>query len=157
VLDSRLRTPPTARLFDDGGEVLIFTGAPELGLARLDKLAERGARVESSPLVNGWLSLAAVADRLGELEANEVLIEAGPTLAGELLRQGLVDELLLYMAPKLLGPTGRALIAMPELAALEDAPGFTLLDMQRVGEDLRLRLRPGPAAVPAPPGNAATP
>ena len=157
VLDSRLRTPPTARLFDDGGEVLIFTGDGKLEEARLGTLSTRGARIESLPLVDGWLSLGAVADRLGELEANEVLIEAGPTLAGELLRQGLVDELLLYMAPKLLGPTGRALIAMPELAALEDAPGFTVLDVQRVGEDLRLRLRPGPAAVPAPPGNAATP
>ena len=105
---------------------------------------------EVLPLVAGWLSLAAVADRLGELEANEVLIEAGPTLAGELLRLGLVDELLLYVAPKLLGPTGRALITMPELAALPEAPAFTLIDTQRVGEDLRLRLRPAEPAAPQP-------
>jgi diaminohydroxyphosphoribosylaminopyrimidine deaminase / 5-amino-6-(5-phosphoribosylamino)uracil reductase len=151
VLDSRLRTPPAARLFDGGGEVLILTGDGALDETRLGALAARGARVESLPLVHGWLSLAAVADRLGELEANEVLIEAGPTLAGELLQQGLVDELLLYVAPKLLGPTARELITMPELAALADAPALVLLDAQRVGEDLRLRLRPAAPAVPEPP------
>jgi diaminohydroxyphosphoribosylaminopyrimidine deaminase / 5-amino-6-(5-phosphoribosylamino)uracil reductase len=151
VLDSRLRTPPAARLFDGGGEVLILTGDGALDETRLGALAARGARVESLPLVHGWLSLAAVADRLGELEANEVLIEAGPTLAGELLQQGLVDELLLYVAPKLLGPTARELITMPELAALADAPALVLLDAQRVGEDLRLRLRPAEPAVPEPP------
>jgi diaminohydroxyphosphoribosylaminopyrimidine deaminase / 5-amino-6-(5-phosphoribosylamino)uracil reductase len=151
VLDSRLRTPAAARLFGGGGEVLILTGDSKLDEARLATLSARGARIEVLPLVAGWLSLAAVADRLGELEANEVLIEAGPTLAGELLRLGLVDELLLYVAPKLLGPTGRALITMPELAALQEAPAFTLFDTQRVGEDLRLRLRPVEPAVPQPP------
>jgi diaminohydroxyphosphoribosylaminopyrimidine deaminase / 5-amino-6-(5-phosphoribosylamino)uracil reductase len=151
VLDSRLRTPPAARLFDGGGDVLILTGDGALDETRLGALAARGARVESLPLVHGWLSLAAVADRLGELEANEVLIEAGPTLAGELLQQGLLDELLLYVAPKLLGPSGRELIAMPELAALADAPALVLLDTQRVGDDLRLRLRPVEPAVPEPP------
>jgi diaminohydroxyphosphoribosylaminopyrimidine deaminase/5-amino-6-(5-phosphoribosylamino)uracil reductase len=151
VLDSRLRTPAAARLFGGGGEVLILTGDSKLDEARLANLSARGARIEVLPLVAGWLSLAAVADRLGELEANEVLIEAGPTLAGELLRLGLVDELLLYVAPKLLGPTGRALVAMPELAALQEAPAFTLFDTQRVGEDLRLRLRPAEPAVPQPP------
>ena len=151
VLDSRLRTPAAARLFGGGGEVLILTGDSKLDEARLANLSARGARIEVLPLVAGWLSLAAVADRLGELEANEVLIEAGPTLAGELLRLGLVDELLLYVAPKLLGPTGRALVAMPELTALQEAPAFTLFDTQRVGEDLRLRLRPAEPAVPQPP------
>ena len=156
VLDSRLRTPPAARLFDGGGEVLILTGDSRLDEARLGTLTARGARIESLPLVDGWLSLAAVADRLGELEANEVLIEAGPTLAGELLRQGLVDELLLYVAPKLLGPTGRPLIAMPELTTLEEAPALTLFDTQRIGEDLRLRLRPGESAVAQATANAST-
>jgi diaminohydroxyphosphoribosylaminopyrimidine deaminase/5-amino-6-(5-phosphoribosylamino)uracil reductase len=151
VLDSRLRTPAAARLFGGGGEVLILTGDSKLDEARLATLSARGARIEVLPLVAGWLSLAAVADRLGELEANEVLIEAGPTLAGELLRLGLVDELLLYVAPKLLGPTSRALIAMPELAALQEAPAFTLFDTQRIGDDLRLRLRPAESAVPQPP------
>jgi diaminohydroxyphosphoribosylaminopyrimidine deaminase / 5-amino-6-(5-phosphoribosylamino)uracil reductase len=90
--------------------------------------------------------LSAVIERLGELEANEVLVEAGATLAGELLREQLADELLLYIAPKLLGPAARALVELPQLRELADAPGFTLIDMQQLGEDVRLRLRPRTAA-----------
>jgi diaminohydroxyphosphoribosylaminopyrimidine deaminase/5-amino-6-(5-phosphoribosylamino)uracil reductase len=88
------------------------------------------------------VSLPAVLDRLAELEMNEVLVEAGATLAGEVLRQGLADELLLYVGPRLLGPSARALIELPEVSALKDAPSFTLLESQQIGEDLRLRLVP---------------
>ena len=71
-----------------------------------------------------------------------VLVEAGPTLSGELLRHGLIDELLLYVAPKLLGPQGLPLVDLPELGDLQDALGFTVAGVQRLEDDLRLRLRP---------------
>jgi len=96
------------------------------------------------------MTLPAVLDRLGELELNEVLVEAGAILAGELLRQSLADELLLYVGLRLLGPAARALVTLPPLARLADAPAFTLIEIQPVGDDLRLRLRPGGA----PPGGA---
>jgi len=83
-----------------------------------------------------------VLERLGELEVNELLVEAGPTLSGELVRQSLVDELLLYVAPKLLGDKARPLLELPALAGLSEARAFTLLDTQPFGDDLRLRLRP---------------
>ena len=71
-------------------------------------------------------------DRLGELEANEVLVEAGATLAGAFLRQGLVDELLLYVAPKLLGPSrARAGRAAAARDARRQRPRFSFLDAQR--------------------------
>jgi len=70
------------------------------------------------------------------------LVEAGATLAGEFLRQSLADELLLYVGPRLLGPTGRALVDLPPLPGLAQTPTFTLFEMQQLGEDLRLRLRP---------------
>jgi diaminohydroxyphosphoribosylaminopyrimidine deaminase/5-amino-6-(5-phosphoribosylamino)uracil reductase len=73
---------------------------------------------------------------------NEILVEAGPTLAGQLLSGFYADELLLYIAPKLLGPQARPLANLPELQALQDAWGFSLLDSQRFGDDLRLRMRP---------------
>jgi diaminohydroxyphosphoribosylaminopyrimidine deaminase/5-amino-6-(5-phosphoribosylamino)uracil reductase len=101
------------------------------------------------PLDGERVALAPVLDRLAELEMNEVLVEAGAILAGELLRQALVDELLLYVGLRLLGPSARALVTMPPLARLADAPSFSLFDMQPVGDDLRLRLRPGGTA-PAP-------
>jgi diaminohydroxyphosphoribosylaminopyrimidine deaminase/5-amino-6-(5-phosphoribosylamino)uracil reductase len=142
VLDSRLRTPPTAQTLGVGGEVLILTGLAGLDEARAAQLSARGARVETLPLAEGRLELAAVLDRLGELEVNEVFVEAGATLAGALLQQQLVDELLVYAAPRLLGPAARALVELPELTALEQAPGFAFIEATPVGEDLRLRLRP---------------
>jgi diaminohydroxyphosphoribosylaminopyrimidine deaminase/5-amino-6-(5-phosphoribosylamino)uracil reductase len=66
----------------------------------------------------------------------------GATLAGAFVRAHLADELLLYVAPKLLGPAARALLTLPPPAGLADAPGFAFLESQRIGEDLRLRLAP---------------
>ena len=142
VLDSRLRTPPAARLFAGGGEVLILTALAALDETRAAALTARGARVETLPAAAGRLELPAVLERLGELEANEVLVEAGATLAGEFLRQGLADELLIYMAPLLLGADARALAKLPPLQSLGAAPAFTFTEAQQLGADLRLRLRP---------------
>jgi diaminohydroxyphosphoribosylaminopyrimidine deaminase / 5-amino-6-(5-phosphoribosylamino)uracil reductase len=145
VLDSSLRTPPEARLFTVPGEVLIVTAVKAddpRWEPRCAALAARGARIETLPAMAERVPLPAVLDRLGELETNELQVEAGPTLAGELLRQGLADELLLYLAPKLLGPSARPLLALPELTELEAAPTFAIAQVTQVGDDLRLRLRP---------------
>jgi diaminohydroxyphosphoribosylaminopyrimidine deaminase/5-amino-6-(5-phosphoribosylamino)uracil reductase len=142
ILDSKLRTPPGSRLFEGGGDLLILTIPGVADDKRAAALAARGAHVELLPGESGRVSLPAVLDRLAELEMNEVLVEAGATLAGEVLRQGLADELLLYVGPRLLGPDARALIDLPEVSALKDAPAFTLLESQQIGEDLRLRLVP---------------
>ena len=146
VLDSRLRTPPAAQMFGTGAEVLILTGLAALDETRAAALSARGARLESLPTVDGRVELNAVLDRLGELEVNELLVEAGATLSGALLRQGLTDELVIYVAPRLLGQAARALVELPELTVLEGAPEFTFVEATPVGADLRLRLRPKPAA-----------
>jgi diaminohydroxyphosphoribosylaminopyrimidine deaminase / 5-amino-6-(5-phosphoribosylamino)uracil reductase len=146
VLDTQLRTPQQARLFGTGGEVLILTTLTAPDDPRAAALTARGARVESLPGAANRLDLPAVLDRLGELELNEVLVEAGATLAGELLHQSLADELLLYVGPRLLGPTARALVELPALQGLADTPAFSIFEMQQIGEDLRLRLRPRSAA-----------
>jgi diaminohydroxyphosphoribosylaminopyrimidine deaminase / 5-amino-6-(5-phosphoribosylamino)uracil reductase len=142
VLDTRLRTPERARLFEVAGDVLILTALAAPNDAHVARLSARGARIESLPAAGNHLALPAVIDRLGELELNEVLVEAGATLAGELLRQSLADELLLYVGPRLLGPSARALVRLPELRELAEAPAFALLETQQIGADLRLRLRP---------------
>ena len=108
-----------------------------------------GLRIESVPVVDERLALGTVLDRLGELECNEVQVEAGATLAGELVRQSLVDELLLYVAPKLLGDKARPLFELPELRALNEARAFTLTGTRLLGDELRLRLRPRVEPVPA--------
>jgi diaminohydroxyphosphoribosylaminopyrimidine deaminase / 5-amino-6-(5-phosphoribosylamino)uracil reductase len=146
VLDSSLRTPASARLFTTGAEVLLLTVNPRgadtsQNETRRAALEARGARVETVPSAGGRPDLPAVLDRLGALQVNELLVEAGPTLAGALLSMALVDELLVYIAPKLLGPQARPLLELPELKDLQQAPGLTPVDMQLLGEDVRLRLR----------------
>ena len=156
VLDGRLRTPPDARLLTTGGAVLIMTAAnhgeqeSELA-ARRARLVERGAAMEEVPASEPdaaagestrRLSLPDVLDRLGRREINELWVESGARLAGALLQQALVDELIVYIAPKLLGPQARPLVAMGELRNLQDAPNFTLVETCQIGEDVRLRVRP---------------
>jgi diaminohydroxyphosphoribosylaminopyrimidine deaminase/5-amino-6-(5-phosphoribosylamino)uracil reductase len=156
VLDPGLRTPAHARLLGSAGEVLIMTAADDgeteaSRAARHAGLAQRGAAIEAVPPEHGAapavpgtgrLSLPEVLDRLGRREINDLWVEAGPRLAGALLRQGLVDELIIYLAPKLLGPQARPLLEMSEPHSLQEAPGFVVLETRRIGEDIRLRLRP---------------
>jgi diaminohydroxyphosphoribosylaminopyrimidine deaminase / 5-amino-6-(5-phosphoribosylamino)uracil reductase len=124
------------------GGTTMAGGTPAALQARRAALLARGVRIQEVAADNGCLDLLAVLQKLAELEVNEVLVEAGPTLAGQLLSTFFVDELLLYIAPKLLGPQGRPLVNLPELQSLQDAWGFALFDAKRFGDDLRLRMRP---------------
>ena len=157
VLDAQLQTPPDARLLTSLGSVLIMTAAsPESGdsgfAARRAGLAAKGAVIEEVPRAEGAeqdagagtvrLSLPEVLDRLGRREVNELWVEAGARLAGELLALELVDELMIYLAPKLLGPRARPLVEIEDVRELRDAPGFAIMETRQIGEDLRLRLRP---------------
>jgi diaminohydroxyphosphoribosylaminopyrimidine deaminase/5-amino-6-(5-phosphoribosylamino)uracil reductase len=140
VLDSQLRTRPNAQVLSFAGSTLILTRDADVPAAR--PLREAGARIESVPASAEGLDLEAVLDRLGELECNEVLIEAGPTLAGEFVRCGLVDEIVVYMAPVVLGHAARSLFHMPPLSRMCDRCEFEWRDVARIGDDLRLTLRP---------------
>ena len=135
---------PTAALAAVSAKTPAGKGGDSVAAFQVRKaaLAAKGVRIEEVPSDDGFLDLFAVLKKLGEMEVNEVLVEAGPTLAGQLLTTFLVDELLLYVAPKLLGPQGRPLVNLPELQSLQDAWGFSLFDAKRFGDDLRLRMRP---------------
>lgn len=138
VLDTRCRLPVGARLLEGGGEVTVFCAeAADVP----DALASR-ARVEHVPVAADGLDLAAVMRRLAALEMNEVHVEAGPRLAGALLAEGLVDELVVYLAPALLGHEGAPLAAIPGIGAMADRRAFDWHDVRMVGNDLRLILRP---------------
>jgi diaminohydroxyphosphoribosylaminopyrimidine deaminase/5-amino-6-(5-phosphoribosylamino)uracil reductase len=141
VLDSAARLPTTARLLTEPGPILWVT-TPEAPLP-----SELPLEVEhlSVPATHGRLNLARVLLALAERGCNEVLVEAGPTLAGALVAAGLVDELLLYLAPKLLGDSARAAFQLPPLRTLGDAGEWQWQSVERVGDDLRLMLR-APAA-----------
>jgi diaminohydroxyphosphoribosylaminopyrimidine deaminase/5-amino-6-(5-phosphoribosylamino)uracil reductase len=88
------------------------------------------------------LDLHAVAARLAELQVNELLVECGPRLAGAFVLAGLVDELLLYIAPKLLGADAAPLLHVSGLGPPGSLPDFEIQDLRRIGDDLRLVLIP---------------
>ncbi|GAB4207698.1 MAG: bifunctional diaminohydroxyphosphoribosylaminopyrimidine deaminase/5-amino-6-(5-phosphoribosylamino)uracil reductase RibD [Tibeticola sp.] len=137
VLDSQLRTPPSARLFDVPHKVWIFTASTDP--VRRAALEARGAEVISAPAApDGRLLLDTVVTELARREVNEVHVEAGETLNGALLAAGLADELLLYLAPRLLG-AGRGMAALGPYAALDEAPALVWHEATPVGPDLRLR------------------
>jgi len=142
IVDSTLRTPPTARTLTLGGDVLIVTGAAAATGPRAAALEQAGARIEAVP-ANPRCDLGAVVARLAELEINSVWLEAGPTLAGAMLAAGLVDEIVLYFAPCLLGNTARGLFDLPALQSLNDRIGLVIDDWRPIGEDYRLVARPG--------------
>ena len=129
-------------MFESGGEVVIMTSSESPDMTKVAQLEARGAQIDAMPLEAGRVDLVAALQRLAELQANEVLVEAGPTLAGQLLSRSLIDEMLLYIAPKLLGPQARALVDMQRLDYLEYAPEFALEGVKKLGDDLCVRLRP---------------
>jgi diaminohydroxyphosphoribosylaminopyrimidine deaminase/5-amino-6-(5-phosphoribosylamino)uracil reductase len=142
VLDRRRQLRKTARILAPPGDVLVFaaTTATRKGGTGDERLGD--ARVERMRVKRSHLDLAALFARLAELEVNDVLVEAGPRLSGALLAAGLVDEWLLYVAPKLLGEGAKPVATIGRLTKLEAAPEFGLLDSKTVGPDLRLRLQP---------------
>ncbi|HUW25397.1 MAG TPA: bifunctional diaminohydroxyphosphoribosylaminopyrimidine deaminase/5-amino-6-(5-phosphoribosylamino)uracil reductase RibD [Gallionella sp.] len=138
VLDSRLRTPPGARVLHGGG-VLVYTATRDAEKRAV--LEQAGATVVAVPDAVENVDLAAVLHNLARRGCNEVLVEAGSALNGALLRTGLVDELLLYMAPQLLGDAARGMAQLGELTSLEQRVNLKWQDVRRVGEDLRILVK----------------
>lgn len=143
ILDPQLRTPPQAHTLSLPGGVLLITAA-EHGhdLARRAALAAAGAEIQTVAATPDGLDLNAVAGVLAARDLNELHVEAGARLAGALFGAGLVDELLLYVAPKLLGSAARGLVELPGVETLADGVELELLEQTRVGPDWRIVARP---------------
>lgn len=140
VLDSSLRIQPNARILHLPGKTLIVTADPDQ--KRQNALQSEGVEVVALPAPDGQVDLAALAGLLGQRECNEVLVEAGACLAGRLLQAGLLDELLVYMAPVLMGSAARPLFELP-LSRMSDRIPLVITDVRRIGQDLRLTAVPG--------------
>jgi diaminohydroxyphosphoribosylaminopyrimidine deaminase/5-amino-6-(5-phosphoribosylamino)uracil reductase len=133
ILDRDGRTPPSANILRGPGNVLIFRhGGAEVAVAE-NILAPLDTR--------GRIDLAIVMQSLGAREFNEVLVECGSELAGSLIEADLVDELLLYFAPCLLGHRARPMALLEDVDALSERHQFAITDLARFGDDLRLLLR----------------
>jgi diaminohydroxyphosphoribosylaminopyrimidine deaminase / 5-amino-6-(5-phosphoribosylamino)uracil reductase len=136
VLDSNLRTPPDARVIDREGQVLVIATRDDV--ARRGALERQGVEVQLLPATDARPDLAAVMTLLGERGMNEVWVEAGPTLAGAFVRARLCDELVVYVAPALLGNGARPLLDLPALRSLDDKLSLRFTDCRSVGDDLRI-------------------
>jgi len=133
VMDSGLRIPEEAKLLSLDGSVQIFHSHGDVKKAA--RLSDAG--VTLTRLKEG-LDLLGVLQVLGKQEINEVLIEAGPTLAGSAVQERVVDEMLIYIAPHLMGHRARGLFYLPGLEKMADRIGVQIQDIRSVGADIRI-------------------
>lgn len=137
LVDSHLRVNPENHFFDEGQTLVVCA---KEDLEKSQRLREKGAEILSLSGENGRVDLQALLKELARREVNEVHVEAGATLTGEMVRLGLVDELLCYIAPKILGQ-GRSAFDLPPLQSLSDCETWTMVQTSQVGEDVRIILR----------------
>ncbi len=138
VVDGRFEIPEDARLFD-GGEVIVFTARADA--AKQARLEARNVRVVALPdETPDRVDLPAMMRWLAAQQFNEVHVEAGAGLSGALVAAGCIDELLIYMAPMLLGDAA-GLVKLPLLERLDAAPRYEFIEAERVAADLRVRAR----------------
>lgn len=140
VLDSQLRIPLTAKILRQPGEtVIVFCQAEPQKLAELKALGVTCVRLPADSM--GRVALPSLMEYLSERECNDVLLETGATLAGAFAQAGLIDELIIFMAPTLLGHSARGLLHLPGIDKMADQVPLELKDCRVVGNDLMLTAR----------------
>lgn len=148
ILDTALQTPATAKTLRLPGPVLICTAVADADAQSAVRAV--GADIAVLPRAERGLDLHAVMGELARRECNEVHVEAGPTLAGALLQADLADEIVIYIAPLLLGDRARSLFQLPELTRMQERWALDILETRAVGRDWRLTLRPRRRWAPPP-------
>ncbi|MEX2367015.1 MAG: bifunctional diaminohydroxyphosphoribosylaminopyrimidine deaminase/5-amino-6-(5-phosphoribosylamino)uracil reductase RibD [Pseudohongiellaceae bacterium] len=144
IVDSGLRTPPKAKIFQGPGEILLATAitSTELIEDKLQEYQDNKPQILSIPGDNGKVDLVALMSFLAKKAVcNQVMVESGSTLAGALLRAGLVDEVLTYVAPKLLGSDARPLFTLPGIDSMANHVSLQITDVEMLGKDCRMRSR----------------
>ncbi|WP_295748091.1 bifunctional diaminohydroxyphosphoribosylaminopyrimidine deaminase/5-amino-6-(5-phosphoribosylamino)uracil reductase RibD [Undibacterium sp.] len=139
VVDSNLRILPSARIFQDGGTTVVYTNA-NADAGKHTSLQSVGAELLRLSNQSGQVDLKELMLELGRRQINELHVEAGAKLNGALIEQGCVDELLLYLAPKILGD-GAGLFDLPEMTSLAQAKKVIFHEINTVGETIRILAR----------------
>lgn len=138
IVDSKLEISPQAKILQGGGVLLVgAVDSPE----KSAMLRCTGVEVEILPNAAGKVELKDLLEALGRRGINEVHVEAGFKLNGSLMREGLVDEVLLYLAPCLVGDNAHGLFNLPELSSLDGKQGLQIRDVRQVGADIRVLAR----------------
>jgi len=138
VVDSKFETSPSARLLQEGKT--LVAGAVN-DAKRIASLKRAGAEVVIIPNDGGKVELFKLMEELARRELNEIHVEAGAKLNGSLLQAGVVDELLVYLAPRVIGDSGRGMFHLPDLTELSRSTALKIREVERVGEDLRILAR----------------
>ncbi len=141
IVDSSLSISVTAKLLREPGATVLYC----VDNSNASSLAASNVDIVKIAAEDDWVSLGAVLEDLAQREINDVLVEAGPTLAGSLLTANLVDELVIYQAPHIMGSESRSLAVTPEWTQLANRLGLHVVDRRAVGCDWRLTAVPGDA------------
>jgi len=136
ILDTNLRVPSTMKMFDVGGQVYIFTAS--INERKKREIEEAGAIVNRCELSDKTLDLKKVFLKFKELEINELLVEAGARLTGSILKLGFWDELVIYIAPKIIGRGGRRALDIPSPEILSNVLQLNLKDEKVLGDNIKL-------------------
>ena len=134
LIDSRLEVSPQAKLLQ-GGNVLVACAVDDTSRRRA--LEARGAEILVLPNPHGKVELPDLLAELGRRQLNEIHVESGFKLNGSMLREGCVDELLVYLAPSIIGDSAQGMFNLPELKDLSQQKRLTFTDVARVGSDIR--------------------
>lgn len=142
IMDTALSIVPEAKILYPSSQACVFAIEEEVEAEHLEVLQQKGVQVKFSPPGDdGRLDLIDAMEQLADMGINEVLLETGAELAGGFLQAGLIDEIIVYMAPKLLGSSARALFQLP-IEVMADAVDLQLKSVRQVGQDLRLVYQP---------------
>ena len=139
IVDSVLKTPINSKILAGGNVLIAFARDID---NKAEALLSTGAELLCIPNDQGKVCLKTLLSHLAAREINEVLVEGGAVLNGALLAQNLIDELLIYYAPKLMGDTAKAMFAIPELTVMSQVLDLKILDVRAIGNDIRLHARP---------------
>ena len=138
IVDSQLRTPADANILKDGQVLIAYCQGNDTKEAALSAAGAELLHINSTDQV----CLKALLNALAERGINELMVEAGQTINGSLLAANLVDELVLYYAPMILGTDARGMLAIPALQSMQNRINLQIIDTRQIGQDIRLRAKP---------------
>ena len=142
IMDTALSIPPESKILYPSNDVQIFCLENLVEADHQKSLVKKGVEVTyAQEAEEGGIDLVAAMESLADQGINEVLVETGAVLAGSFLQEGLVDEVVLYMAPKLLGSNARPLMQLP-LDSMDQAVDFEMVNLSQLGKDIKLTLKP---------------
>ncbi len=143
VLDPELLMPVDAKMLSLEGRTIIFTACDDQQKIQALNKTTAELCVISQPEASPYFPLRSVLQQLAhDYEVNDIHVEAGATLCGALLQEGLVDELVIYMAPHIMGSAARGLLNLPELVQMKDRINLKIQDVRAIGDDWRIIARP---------------